>query len=213
MKRLVLVPAMSCVALLAWTTPSSAGNTGAAGILHRAAQRTAQAHSFEMQLYAGAATIAYQAPDRFRTTEHGSTVSAGSGSGPRSAPQPSTIVKVYIGQTIYESDTPPGSFTKQTLEPGAASPANVLRLLRAVATSQNVSRSRAIYRFHITALAPFPNRPPLSAEGEATIASGYLKTMSLRFQGGGTSTAATASFTNINHASDIAAPLPTNVQP
>jgi hypothetical protein len=141
-------------------------------------------------------------------------VSAGSGSGPTSTPQPSTIVKIYIGRTIYESDTPPGgSFTKQALEPGAASPANVLRFLRAIATSQKVSRGGSTYRFYITALAPLPTGPPLPAEGDATIANGYLKTMSLRFQGGGTSTAATASFTNINHAPAIAPPPPKNVQP
>lgn len=214
MKRLVLVPAMSVVALLAWTTPSSAGDTGPAGTLHRAAQRTAQAHSLEIQLYGGAATIDYQAPDRFRTTEHGSTVSAGSGSGPTSAPQPSTIVKIYIGQTIYESDTPPGgSFTKRQLQPDEASPASVLRFIRAIATSGDVSRRRTSYHFHITALAPSPTRAPLPVEGDAMIGNGYLKTMSLRFQTGGIGTAAAASFTNINHALEIAAPPTANVQP
>jgi hypothetical protein len=50
------------------------------------------------------------------------------------------------------------------------------------------------------------------AEGDATIANGYLTTMSLRFQAGGIDTAATASFTNINRGSQIAAPPTANVQ-
>jgi hypothetical protein len=158
MKRLVVIPAMSVVALLAWSTPSPAGNTGPAETLHRAAQRTAQAHTLEVQLYAGAAIIDYQAPDRFRTTEHGSTVSTGSGSGPTYAPQPSTIVKIYIGQTIYESDTPPGgSFTKRRLQPDEASPASVLRYIRAIATSPATS---AATEPATTSISPRSRPPP-----------------------------------------------------
>jgi hypothetical protein len=187
---------------------SANGTQDASGVLRQAADQTARARSFELGLGPGgkAATITYQAPDRFRVVQHGFAESAASGLTPSSPPVPSTITDIYIGGTRYESTSQPDRFTKQDLSPDTSSPRNILRYLRRIGGTRQITRRGGVYRFRITGLSLRPGTPATPAGGEATVAGAYLKTIRVQFEGTGPGAATDGSFERINRAPKVDAP-------
>jgi hypothetical protein len=202
--------------LVAVTGCSSATETQDAGaVLRQSADRTAGARSFELALGPGgkAATITYQAPDRFRVVQHGLGETAASGSVPSGPLQPSTITDIYIDATRYESTSQPDRFTKQSLAPDASSPSNILRYLRQLAGTSQITRTGGVYRFRITGLSPRPGAPAAPADGAATVAGAYLKMIRIQFEGTGPGAAMDGSFDKISRARTVDAPPAAQLAP
>ncbi len=181
--------------------------------LRRAAEATADARSFEVEL-TGGVTIVYQAPDRFEMVEEGAVSSASpslAGGVPPSA-VPARIVNIYVGTTRYRSHpTEPSAFTTEELAADANSPSDLLHQVQILRRAENVIQEDSRYRFRLSSFAPRPGASGVPAEGEAEVAGGYVRTLSIRYDQQGFPRQ--LSFMKINAAPSVEPPPPSALRP
>jgi hypothetical protein len=198
--------------LIACGSESKTSSGDATSTLRSAARATADAHSFTTSITGAEAT--YEAPDRAMQVEHGQAESASAsigGSPSSSGPFESTITKVFIGDQYYEGDDISGeapTFTVSSRCPNESNMAeSVVRLLRAIATDGDAESSGSdTYMFRL----PEPTQSGLPASGTATVADGFVRSVTLA----GTAMGYNVAIDAINTAPSVTAPTsatPSNV--
>lgn len=181
------------------STKALAGLSPAA--FKRAAAATAGANSFVIS--SEGVEVTYVAPDRSMQIEHGEAESStGVGS---SGPHSSTITKIFIGNRAYERQETGGRadpFTVSDRCPGSGTFADVLLAVLRQISSTTGGRGQAAGEF-VYDVSVKQRGLPMRVIGNATVASGYIRTLTLA---AGPGPVRSATFSSINHAPPIVAP-------